>query len=156
VKNLFPSTPQRSEISSTTGRPHPSCRILDKAPKAPQSRSPDRIPSRAPNLLRPSPSARSGRRAKALRGGYYWLQLAHHLPDVLELFRRQEIRQPVQSMARGRNDLGFGGESHIDLSYHLKSRNVSASIVSVRYPQSRLATRRVGLRNYCIGKQKAV
>src|SRR5919199_6863151 len=47
-------------------------------------------------------------------------QLAHHQPDVLQLRRWQEIRQPVQGMARGRDDLGLGDEPQIDLSFHQK------------------------------------
>ena len=34
---------------------HPSCRVAGKAPKAPQSQGPDRIPSRVLNPSRPSP-----------------------------------------------------------------------------------------------------
>jgi hypothetical protein len=48
-------------------------------------------------------------------------QLTHHQPDVFELLRRQDIRQLVQGMARGRDDLGLGGQSQIDLSYYQKA-----------------------------------
>jgi hypothetical protein len=117
------STPQRSEILSTMGRPHPplkSVRGLGSEGSSkpgpgshtlPRTDLPETITESKIWSFSESPAWRTA----------IGHQLTHHQSGVLQLLRRQKFRQPVQGMACVRDDLGLRLESQINLSYHQKA-----------------------------------
>jgi len=74
-------------------------------------------------------------------------QLTNHRPDVLELLGWQKIPKPVQGMARGCDDLGLGGESQTDLSFHHSATIKSQGALGKHnnYPQSCSITRHMAV-----------
>ncbi len=120
---LFPSTPQRSEIVSTMGKPHPPLRserglgsegILKPGPGS------HTLPRTAPSETVTVSEIWSSAESPAWRMLLVTSSLTTSRTSSSFSGGKRSVSW-IQGMARGRDDLRLVGQSQIDLSYHQKA-----------------------------------